>query len=243
MSINYATVTKTGIARQIAEAIREAILEGRLTSDERLPGEQELADRFAVSRPTVREALKILGAQNLIRTQRGPTGGSFVNRIGWGEAHDQLVTTATLLVSMNPVDPREVAEARFALQSACAPLAAERRTDADLAAMRAEIAAQRDPALSDEAFCATDVRFHRAVVDAAGNQLLSFQLAGVIEAMQPLLNMITYRQRDRREIVAAHAALTDALEARDAAAATEQLRSLAEGTARMIAAAQAAKAK
>jgi DNA-binding FadR family transcriptional regulator len=144
---------------------------------------------------------------------------------------------------MNPVDPREVAEARFALQSACAPLAAERRTDADLAAMRAEIAAQRDPALSDEAFCATDVRFHRAVVDAAGNQLLSFQLAGVIEAMQPLLNMITYRQRDRREIVAAHAALTDALEARDAAAATEQLRSLAEGTARMIAAAQAAKAK
>ncbi len=238
MSINYATVTRTGVARQIAEAIREAILEGRLTSDERLPGEQDLADRFQVSRPTVREALKILGAQNLIRTQRGPTGGSFVNRIGWGEAHDQLVTTATLLVSMNPIDPREVAEARFTLQAACAPLAAERRTGEDLAKMRAEIAAQRDPGITDEEFCATDVRFHRAFVDAAGNQLLSFQLAGVIEAMQPLLNMITWRQRDRREIAETHAAIADAIEARDSAAAVAGLRTLAEGSARMIAGAR-----
>ena len=56
---------------QIAESIRALILGGKLVVDQRLPGEQELAARFGVSRPTVREALKRLAAQNLIRTRRG----------------------------------------------------------------------------------------------------------------------------------------------------------------------------
>ena len=68
--------SKVDLSAQIAQAIRDAIVAGRLMVDERLPSEAELADRFAVSRPTVREALKRLAAQNLIRTQRGATGGA-----------------------------------------------------------------------------------------------------------------------------------------------------------------------
>ena len=67
-------VTKSA-AKQIAEHIRGAILEGRLKGDERLPTEEELAARYGVSRPTVREALKRLAAQNLISSKRGPAGG------------------------------------------------------------------------------------------------------------------------------------------------------------------------
>ena len=74
---------------QIAEAIRNAIVSGDLLSDARLPSEAELAEQFGVSRPTVREALKRLAAQNLIRTRRGATGGNFVNRITWSEAHPE----------------------------------------------------------------------------------------------------------------------------------------------------------
>ncbi len=54
--------------------------------DQRLPSEAELAEQFDVSRPTVREALKRLAAQSLIRTQRGATGGAFVNRISFEDA-------------------------------------------------------------------------------------------------------------------------------------------------------------
>ena len=68
--------------------------------------------------------------------------------------------------------------------------------------MRAEIHRQSQPGLTDEAFCASDVAFHRALVDSAGNPVLSYQLAGAVEAMQPLMNMITFTARSREAIVA-----------------------------------------
>lgn len=224
---------------RIAREIRGLILSGELGVDQRLPGEQELAARFGVSRPTVREALKRLAAQNLVRSRRGAQGGTFVNRVGWSEAHDQLVATATLLVSMTQIAPEHVAEARLTLLAACAPLAARRRGAEHLARMRAEIAVQRDADTSDEAFCDSDIRFHRALVDAAGNPLLGFQMAGVIEAMQPVLNMITWRGRDRAEIAARHARITAMLERRDGDGVAAELARLSDYTADLVREAQA----
>lgn len=238
MTTHEETQPQPSAGHQIAESIRALILAGKLVVDERLPGEQELAARFGVSRPTVREALKRLAAQNLIRTRRGATGGNFVNRISWSEAHEQLVTTATLLMTVAPVSPEAVAEARLTLLTACVPLAAERRQPHHLEAMQAEISVQRDPATSDEEFCASDVRYHRALVEAADNPLLSFQMAGVIEAIQPLLNMITYHGRDRAGIAARHERLCAQLEARDADGVIDELRELSDYTARLVRKAQ-----
>ncbi|MDJ0627275.1 MAG: GntR family transcriptional regulator [Rhodobacter sp.] len=220
---------------QIAEAIREAIVAGDLLSDARLPSEAELSDQFGVSRPTVREALKRLAAQNLIRTQRGATGGAFVNRLSFEEAYEQQITTSTLLLSMNAVDFDTACEARYALERACAPMSARRRTADHLATMRAEIHRQSQPGLTDEAFCASDVAFHRALVDAAGNPVLSYQLAGAVEAMQPLMNMITFTARSREAIVALHIRIADALEAGDGKAADDALADLSAYTAQLAA--------
>ncbi|MDW3181691.1 FadR/GntR family transcriptional regulator [Roseobacter sp.] len=200
---------------QIAGAIRDAIIAGSLIVDERLPSEAELAEQFDVSRPTVREALKRLAAQSLIRTQRGATGGAFVNRLSFEAAQPQQITTSTLLLSMNAVSFETACEARYALERACAPLSAARRTPDHLATMRAEIHRQSQPGLTDEAFCASDVAFHRALVDGAGNPVLSYQLAGAVEAMQPLMNMITFTARDRARIIALHTDIADAVEAGD----------------------------
>lgn len=235
MAIEYSGINKEGLSTQIADAIRTAIMEGRLVVEERLPSETELADRFGVSRPTVREALKRLAAQNLIRTQRGPTGGAFVNRLTWSEAHDALVSVSTLLIGMNDIPFEDVVEARFCLEASCLPLAVARREPKHLETMRAEIARQRMPDLTDEAFCASDVGFHRGLVDAVGNPVLSFQMAGVIEAMQPLMNMITYRMRDRTHIADLHTTLADAVEAKDAAAAQAVLEKLSDYTLELMA--------
>ena len=213
----------TDLSAQIAQAIRDAIVSGELIVDERLPSESELADQFQVSRPTVREALKRLAAQSLIRTQRGATGGAFVNRLSFQDAYSQQITTSTLLLSMNEVSFDTACEARYALERACAPLSAQRRTADQLATMRAEIFRQAQPGLTDEAFCASDVAFHRALVDGAGNPVLSYQLAGAVEAMQPLMNMITFTARSREAIVALHTHIADAIEARDGPAASQGL--------------------
>lgn len=227
---------------QIAAAIRAAIVAGDLISDARLPSEAELSDQFGVSRPTVREALKRLAAQNLIRTQRGATGGAFVNRLTFEDAYDQQITTSTLLLSMNAIDFDTACEARFALERACAPLAAARRLPEHLAAMRIELMRQSRSGLTDEEFCASDVAFHRALVDAAGNPVLSYQLAGAVEAMQPLMNMITFTARSRERILALHEGIADALAAQDGAAVEAGLGDLARYTQELGADVRAARA-
>ncbi|MDP7150955.1 MAG: FCD domain-containing protein [Paracoccaceae bacterium] len=204
------------LSAQIAKAIRDAIVAGQLIVDERLPSEAELSEQFNVSRATVREALKRLAAQSLIRTQRGAFGGAFVNRLSFEEAYGQQITTSTLLISMNEVSFETACEARYTLERACAPLAVDRRTPDHLATMRAEIVRQGQPGLSDESFCASDVAFHRALVDAAGNPVLSYQLAGAVEGMQPLMNMITFTARSREEIIRLHTTIADAIATRDA---------------------------
>jgi DNA-binding FadR family transcriptional regulator len=221
------------LSAQIAKSIRDAIVSGDLPIDERLPSEAELSEQFAVSRSTVREALKRLAAQSLIRTQRGATGGAFVNRLTFEQAYGQQITTSALLLSMNDVNFDTACEARFALERACAPLSAQRRTADHLATMRAEITRQAQPGLSDESFCASDVAFHRALVDGAGNPVLSYQLAGAVEAIEPLMNMITFTARDRSHIVGLHTAIADALDASDAPLVDKLLADLATYTAQL----------
>lgn len=221
------------LSTQIAHQISDAIVAGTLLLDERLPSEKELCDRFSVSRPTVREALKRLAAQNLIRTQRGASGGAFVNRISYNDAYPRNITTSTLLLTMNDITFETACEARFAIEQAIIPLAAQRREPDHLAEMRAEIHRQGHEGLSDEGFCISDVRFHKALVQAAGNPVLRFQIASAIEAMQPLMNMITFTQRDRTVIIGIHVKIADAIENRDPATASTALTELAEYTANL----------
>jgi DNA-binding FadR family transcriptional regulator len=228
--MQYALDHKGDLSVQIAQELRNAIVEGTLIVDERLPSEKELCDRFSVSRPTVREALKRLAAQNLIRTQRGASGGAFVNRISYNDAYPRQITSYTLLLSMNDITFKTACEARFAIELACIPLAAKRRDPDHLAQMRAEIHHQGQQGLSDNGFCASDVNFHKAMVHAAGNPVLRFQIASAIEAMQPLMNMITFTQRDRAVIIGFHTEIADAIESHDAIAASMGLSELADYT-------------
>ena len=180
MAINFQPVVAESLAKQIAENIRSSILDGSLKVDDQLPTEEVLAKKFKVSRPTIREALKRLAAQNLIRSRRGPTGGTFVNRPSHEDLRSTLTGSAMLMVSMGEFSLSEIAEARRELELPCCRLAAERRQEEHLQAMAEEIELQRNPATTDTDFCASDVRFHRAMVDATGNPVLRF--------LSPLLN-------------------------------------------------------
>ncbi|MBB6470183.1 DNA-binding FadR family transcriptional regulator [Aminobacter lissarensis] len=226
MPIEYQDVVRTGVARQVADKIRAAILDGRLQIDERLPTEEDLAKSFGISRPTVREALKRLAAQNLIRSQRGPTGGTFVSRPDPEGLSSAITGAATLLVGVGAFDIDEIIGARLETEAICCRLACERRSDKDLAAMRAEIALQRSKLLSDEDFCASDVRFHRAVVQAAGNGPLSLMMYTVVEAFMPITNMIVSHVRERSTVADFHDRLAGAIEARSASDATTVLSEL-----------------
>jgi len=223
MPIEYKPIVTASIAKQIATNIREAIVNGQLKVDQRLPTEEELAARFSVSRPTIREALKRLAAENLIRSQRGPTGGTFVNRPSQEDLRSILTNATTLLVSLGEFTFEDFHQARLELESACCRLAAHNREEAQLAVMREELDIQRDQTLNDVDFCASDVRFHHAIADATQNSVLKFLMSSVIEAVQPITNMVVFRVRERQTIVAQHKRILAALEARRPAAATDAL--------------------
>ncbi len=232
MAIKFEPLVTESLAKQIAENIREAIIKGSLKVDERLPTEEELAARFEVSRPTIREALKRLAAQHLIRSRRGPTGGTFVNRPSQDEVRLNLTNAMTLLVGMGEFNLADIAETRQGLETLCCRLAAERRTDAHLVALAVELDIQRDPELSDVDFCASDVRFHRVLADATDNALLKFIMLTVIDALQPVANMVVYQFRERQRLASQHESILAALQARDAdsaiAALNEQIADLGE---------------
>lgn len=224
MGIEFESLKNVSLSRQIADKIRAAILSGALEADERLPTEAELAQRFNVSRPTIREALKRLAAQNLVRSRRGPAGGTFVKRPSPPELSEALTSAMTLLVGVGEFELEEINLARRELESICCRLAAENRTDEQLKIMAEELERQRRADLSPEAFCASDVRFHRAIADATQNGVLRFVMFAVIEALQPIANMISFRYSQREVIVDQHQQLLEALRRRDQADAVSIIR-------------------
>jgi GntR family transcriptional regulator, transcriptional repressor for pyruvate dehydrogenase complex len=232
VAIEIQPLVTESLANQISEKLREAIVSGDLEADEQLPTEHELAERFNVSRPTIREALKRLAAQNLVRSRRGPTGGTFVNRPSHEELRSSMSAAAMLMVNMGEFSLADIAESRRELEKICCRLAAEQRTEDHLVIMAEELENQKDPQVSDVDFCASDVRFHRALVDATQNPVLQFIMFAVIEALQPATNLVIFRFRKRKLIIAQHERIYAAIKARDIDAAekalTEQMDYLCE---------------
>src|SRR5258708_3378872 len=189
-AVSYRPVVTESIATQISEKIRESILDGRLKVNDRLPTEEELARQFQVSRPTIREALKRLAAQHLVRSRRGPTGGTFVKRPSLDDLNSNLSIASTLMVSLGEFDMDGILEARQEFEVMCARLAAHRRSADHIRAMEDEITYQRRNDISDVDFCASDVRFHRLIAEATTNAIVRFLMHAVIEALQPVENMI-----------------------------------------------------
>lgn len=224
MNLDLAPVKKTSLSKQVADQLQEAILDGTLKADDRLPTEGELSERFQVSRPTIREALKRLAAKNLIRSRRGPTGGTFVNRLNANELSDNLTTASTLFVSMNDISLEEVSGCRLELETLCFQQACRNHTSADIENMQTSLEIQLDDSISPEAFCAADVQFHRAIADASGNRMLSFVMYTLIEALQPVANMIAYRYRVREIIINQHKRIFSAIKERNAELAVSILK-------------------
>jgi GntR family transcriptional regulator, transcriptional repressor for pyruvate dehydrogenase complex len=226
--LDYMSVVTSSVAKQISEQIREAIVSGELQVGQRLPTEDDLAQRYGVSRPTIREALKRLAAQNLIRSQRGPTGGNFVAVPNSASYAATITSTSTLLVSMGAFDFDEIAKARFEMEALCCRLAAENWQAADMETLETAFTSLRAPQISDEEFCAADVRFHRAIADATRNGPIRFVMYAVIEALLPVTNLVVFRLRERKKVIGLHERMLAGLRNRDAAPAIEALDELVE---------------
>ncbi len=150
--------------QQIIMHIRGAISSGELRPGDRLPPETDLARSLGVSRPTVREALKVLEALNLLESSTGPTGGTFVRTFSGVGVADSLKDSITLLLDVDELSLEELWAA------------AVRRKEKDLTTMWGTIESDEYREFDDYF---PDITFHRAIADASGNRLLSMFMLSI----------------------------------------------------------------
>lgn len=205
------------ITDQVAHAVRHKIRDEGLLPGHRLGREQDLAQEFGVSKPTMREALQLLSAVGLIRSSRGPGGGVIVERTFEETLSHSLSDRIATMLDINATTLGDLLDARLAVELPIVRLAAVRIDDATIAILHGtvdEIAA--DPRSSISA----DGRFHRTIAEATHNRMLRATIDWAFQVLQPRVYEAVPPEAMRGVLVAQHRAIVDALASRspDAAA-------------------------
>lgn len=204
-------------AESIATQLRDALIDGRIKPGDRLATEPEMAADFGVSRSTVREAIRILRGQGFVQTVRGAKGGHFIVAPQTDVVAESVGETFGLWFDAGTVSVGEVDEARNIVEAACVRLAAERRTDEDLAAMAAILDEADNLEQPLTAFLELDVRFHRSIAKAARNRLLELPM-GAIHLVRPRTNRLL-RSHNRIAVHEQHTRMFETIRDRDPEAA------------------------
>ena len=205
---------RTRLYEQVAEQISQWIAENGLEAGDRLPPERELAVRLGVSRATLSQALVALEVVGVVAVRHGD-GTVLTDKAGSARIIDAIRAHADRLP--------EVIEARDALETKLAALAALRRTDADLAAIEAGLQQmERDIEAGGRGVDGDEV-FHGAVTAAAYSPLLA-QMMATIRQLIVETRIESLSQPGRpRDSLAGHRRIADAIRAGDPAAAASAM--------------------
>jgi GntR family transcriptional repressor for pyruvate dehydrogenase complex len=172
---------RPSLATQVADAVLEIIQDQALRPGDTLPSTGELAERFNVSRTVVREALADLDGRGIIERSQGRE--SIVSTPG----PEQLQELLSFQIRRHSVGAESLIEFRQSIELLSARMAATRRSDANLDALRDAYAAM-EAAGSDDEFHEADISFHRAVATASENVLIRLVLdafAGLMRDLRP----------------------------------------------------------
>jgi GntR family transcriptional regulator, transcriptional repressor for pyruvate dehydrogenase complex len=193
-----------GTTDQIASEIQHFIQREGLRPGDFLGREEDLAAEFGVSRPTLREALKLLASGNLIRATKGPGGGIFVAFTADQGMGRSLSDAIAMMLETRAVSLQELLEARMLLEVPLAGQAAYRADAETVKELRAALAAGDEAAL------------HRIVAATARNRMVQAFTDWVFEVLQPSLMETIGHAVVRSAVVEQHEALIVAIEKGDA---------------------------
>ncbi|WP_183091684.1 FadR/GntR family transcriptional regulator [Streptomyces radicis] len=206
---------------QVADQIRELIVEGELVPGDRLPNEGDVASAFGVSRGTVREAIRILTAANLLYSVRGAHGGTFVTRTDPSVLREHLETGLGILSGSDAISLDELLDTRMLLEVPTARLAAERRTEEHLVSLREAVAAE--PPGSNVRY-QYHRRFHTELLEASGNRLLQLVTVPVFGVIRSRFVIPPSRRKFWNEIESDHEEILALVEAADGEGAADAMR-------------------
>jgi GntR family transcriptional repressor for pyruvate dehydrogenase complex len=214
-----------GASEQVAVEIQHYIQEEGLGPGDFLGREEDLAAEFGVSRPTLREALKLLASGNLIRASKGPGGGIFVARTAEEGMSRSLSDAISMMIETGAVTLDELLDARLLLEVPLAGLAAYQPDEETIERLRAVVKREAEAAPDDRAtHRATDVEIHRTLAAAAGNRMVQALTDWIFEVLQPSLIEVLQPAIVQSAILEQHQALLTAVEKGDPARAERAMK-------------------
>lgn len=221
----------------LAEHLREKILSGDVAVGSHLPSERSLVDQTGLSRGSIREALRKLEVEGLVKTRPGRQGGNIATLPG----QEAVSHFLGLFIRGRRVQFRSLLETQLAIEPTLARLAALNRTDDELKELEA-ITTDAAAALNDRPrFLAENVRWHNAVAHASGNELLAAFTLSISKAMHDATavdNFATLKVREQS--LADHRKILAAIKAGDGDAAFRRMERHIKGyTAQILAKAPA----
>ncbi|NBB16493.1 GntR family transcriptional regulator [Caulobacter sp. SLTY] len=151
-------------AEVLASRVRKAIIRGELKPGDKLPSEAQLITDFEVSRPTIREAIRILESEGLISVSRGARGGARVNAV----SSEMITKAAGIALQARGATMADIYTARSLIEPPAARYAAETRPKEAAAALRAQLEIERTIG-GQQALAAAIAEFHRVLLDECGN--------------------------------------------------------------------------
>jgi DNA-binding FadR family transcriptional regulator len=201
---------------QVAEQLSTLIAHGDLLVGERLPSERDLASRFGVSRPTVREAMIAMEIAGLVEIR----SGSGVYVLSQASPRDPP--------PMEQVPgPLEILEARHAIEGETAALAAARINDTELDAIQQQLDLLADTSASIEEQEAADQQFHQLIAAASGNSALHSAIVWLWQLRNQSAISSAFHGKLRKEgstpVLKDHTAILDSLRQHDADAARDAM--------------------
>ncbi|MEV6419373.1 FadR/GntR family transcriptional regulator [Streptomyces sp. NPDC051662] len=215
MSDALRPMARPRLYEQVLDRLRSYVSEGDLGVGDRLPPERELAQRLGVSRASVKQAIVVLEVQGLVEVRHG--GGTYLTRAGLDpEPVERLVERKRRLP--------DVLEAREALETKLAELAAERRTDLDLAALHDALHQMSDEIEAGGYGVEGDRLFHTAVTAAAHSGLLAEFMRSITEQIAESRNESLRQPGRPKRSLAQHRAILDAIESGRGKAAAAAMR-------------------
>ena len=168
--MSFTAVQKVSAYESIVDQIERAVETGELKAGDRLPGERQLMADFSVSRATVREAMRVLQATGIVESRPGDPRGPLISAY----SPKMLEKSMWRLASLESISRVELLQFRLLLEGNACLLAAEHRTDADLERMEDALSGLEEVARGGVGSFGTQVnRFHAAIRQAAGNQLIA----------------------------------------------------------------------
>jgi len=215
---------RRSVSEQVADAIRAFMQSEGLGPGDRLGREEDLARRFGVSRPTLREALRLLSSSHLVRASKGPGGGIFVAATPEEGIGRTVSASVASMLQSQTITLEELLETRMLFEVPLVGLAAQRATEGDVARLYALIEEAESRPDDAELVGSVDERLHRTISEIAGNRLAAAFNAWVVEVLQPPLRELVAPAVVEAVIVEQHRDIVRGIEKGDPAAAERAMR-------------------